>query len=69
MFIDKHSVESQINKILTKYSVTERKNYKKWLMKAVSLIDLTTLSGDNTRSNVTRLCMKVRKNFFTDINY
>lgn len=63
MFIDKHSVESQINKILTKYSVTERKNYEKWLIKAISLIDLTTLSGDDTRSNVTKLCVKVRKVF------
>ncbi|XP_045446496.1 deoxyribose-phosphate aldolase [Melitaea cinxia] len=58
VFIDKHSVESQINKILTKYSVTERKNYEKWLIKAISLIDLTTLSGDDTRSNVTKLCVK-----------
>ncbi|XP_015255332.1 PREDICTED: deoxyribose-phosphate aldolase [Cyprinodon variegatus] len=29
-----------------------------WLLKAVSCIDLTTLAGDDTPSNVHRLCMK-----------
>uniref|UniRef100_A0A672H676 Deoxyribose-phosphate aldolase n=1 Tax=Salarias fasciatus TaxID=181472 RepID=A0A672H676_SALFA len=29
-----------------------------WLLKAVTCIDLTTLSGDDTPSNVHRLCMK-----------
>lgn len=29
-----------------------------WLLKAVTLIDLTTLAGDDTASNVTRLCAK-----------
>lgn len=30
-----------------------------WLLRAVTCIDLTTLSGDDTRSNVARLCAKV----------
>lgn len=30
-----------------------------WLIKAVTCIDLTTLAGDDTNSNVTRLCFKV----------
>lgn len=29
-----------------------------WLLKAVTCIDLTTLSGDDTPSNVHRLCLK-----------
>ena len=29
-----------------------------WLLRAVSLIDLTTLSGDDTAGNVRRLCAK-----------
>nr|XP_061809709.1 deoxyribose-phosphate aldolase-like isoform X2 [Nerophis lumbriciformis] len=29
-----------------------------WLLKAISCIDLTTLAGDDTPSNVHRLCMK-----------
>lgn len=32
-----------------------------WLLKAVSMIDLTTLSGDDTPSNVARLCGKARQ--------
>jgi deoxyribose-phosphate aldolase len=32
-----------------------------WLLKAITLIDLTTLSGDDTRSNVRRLCAKARQ--------
>lgn len=30
-----------------------------WLLKAVTCIDLTTLGGDDTHSNVSRLCHKV----------
>jgi len=32
-----------------------------WLCKAVSLIDLTTLSGDDTTARVQRLCAKARQ--------
>ena len=32
-----------------------------WLLKAVSLIDLTTLSGDDTAGRVKRLCAKARQ--------
>jgi deoxyribose-phosphate aldolase len=32
-----------------------------WLLKAVSLIDLTTLSGDDTAGRVRRLCAKARQ--------
>ncbi len=32
-----------------------------WLLKAVSLIDLTTLSGDDTEGRVQRLCAKARQ--------
>ncbi|VVC92837.1 unnamed protein product [Leptidea sinapis] len=59
--IVKHSVEHHVKVILNKYKVQEKENFKKWLIKAVTLIDLTTLSGDDTRSNVTRLCVKAAK--------
>ena len=44
-------------------SITKRRAVKKewqaaWLLKAISCIDLTTLAGDDTRSNVLRLCAK-----------
>ena len=32
-----------------------------WLLKAISLIDLTTLSGDDTAGRVQRLCAKARQ--------
>ena len=32
-----------------------------WLLKAISLIDLTTLSGDDTAGRVNRLCAKARQ--------
>lgn len=39
-----------------------------WLLRAVTCIDLTTLSGDDTWSNVTRLCGKVvHQNAFIEI--
>lgn len=36
-------------------------NFAAWLLKVVSVIDLTTLAGDDTKTNVTRLCVKVTK--------
>jgi deoxyribose-phosphate aldolase len=32
-----------------------------WLLKAITLMDLTTLSGDDTPGNVKRLCAKARR--------
>ncbi|WP_435530922.1 deoxyribose-phosphate aldolase [Pseudotabrizicola alkalilacus] len=41
---------------------TVKKDYQAaWLLKAVSLIDLTTLSGDDTPGRVQRLCAKARQ--------
>lgn len=38
-----------------------------WLLKAVSLIDLTTLAGDDTEARVKRLCAKARTPVSADI--
>ncbi|MBU0679202.1 MAG: deoxyribose-phosphate aldolase [Verrucomicrobia bacterium] len=38
-----------------------------WMLKAVSLIDLTTLSGDDTPGRVERLCAKAKHPIRTDI--
>src|SRR5689334_17069857 len=32
-----------------------------WLLRAITCIDLTTLSGDDTPGNVARLCAKARQ--------
>jgi deoxyribose-phosphate aldolase len=46
-------------------TLTTRRTVKKewqaaWLLRAITLIDLTTLSGDDTPGNVRRLCAKAR---------
>jgi deoxyribose-phosphate aldolase len=51
---------------------TARRSIKKewqaaWLLKAITCIDLTTLSGDDTPSNVHRLCAKARQPVRQDI--
>jgi deoxyribose-phosphate aldolase len=38
-----------------------------WLMKVISLIDLTTLSGDDTPGRVERLCMKAMRPVRADL--
>lgn len=38
-----------------------------WLMRVVSCIDLTTLAGDDTKTNVTRLCYKAAKPIREDL--
>lgn len=38
-----------------------------WILKAVTLIDLTTLAGDDTSSNVSRLCFKATKPIAEDL--
>lgn len=47
-------------------TLPKRRSVKKqwqaaWLLKAISCIDLTTLSGDDTPGNVLRLCAKARQ--------
>ena len=53
-------------------SLTGRRTVKKewqaaWLLRAITLIDLTTLSGDDTPGNVIRLCAKARRPIREDI--
>jgi len=41
---------------------TVKKDYQAaWLLKAITMIDLTTLAGDDTLSNVHRLCTKAKQ--------
>lgn len=53
-------------------TLTTRRSVKKewqaaWLLKAVSCMDLTTLSGDDTPGNVARLCAKAQAPVRQDI--
>lgn len=45
---------------LTASRVLEGEYKAAWLLKAITCIDLTTLGGDDTNSNVQRLCKKVQ---------
>ncbi|CAH0627214.1 unnamed protein product [Chrysodeixis includens] len=56
--INKSNVDTQIKCILDTNPVTSTTNHNAWVLKAISVIDLTTLAGDDTRSNVFRLCAK-----------
>lgn len=47
--------------ILAKKRSVKKEWQAAWLLKAVTCIDLTTLSGDDTSGNVIRLCAKARQ--------
>ena len=54
-------------------TITKRRSVKKdyqaaWLLKAISLIDLTTLSGDDTAGKVERLCEKAKRPISLDLH-
>jgi deoxyribose-phosphate aldolase len=53
-------------------TLTTRRSVKKdaqagWLLRAITLMDLTTLSGDDTAGRVRRLCAKARQPVRTDL--
>jgi deoxyribose-phosphate aldolase len=53
-------------------TIGKRRTVKKewqvaWLLRAITLMDLTTLSGDDTESNVRRLCAKARRPVRADL--
>jgi deoxyribose-phosphate aldolase len=55
--INKSAVERRTATLPNRRTV--KKEYQAaWLLKAISCIDLTTLAGDDTKGNVTRLCAK-----------
>ena len=45
----------------------KKMNQAAWVLRAINCIDLTTLSGDDTRGNVQRLCAKAAKPVRSDI--
>ena len=64
--INRSAVERRCASLGARRSV--KKDYQvAWLLKAISLIDLTTLSGDDTPSRVRRLCQKARKPIRDDL--
>lgn len=60
VYIHKNAVDAQVQTIIANNPAYKPKTLTSWLVKTVMVIDLTTLAGDDTRSNVTRLCVKVK---------
>ena len=54
------AIERRANSIGAKRSI-KKQHQAAWLIKAITLIDLTTLSGDDTERRVERLCAKGKK--------
>jgi deoxyribose-phosphate aldolase len=64
--VNKSAVDRRIASLNNRRSV--KKDYQAaWLLKAISCIDLTTLSGDDTPGRVRRLCAKARNPVRPDI--
>ena len=64
--LNRSAIERRVNTLPGRRSV--KKEYQAaWLLKAISMIDLTTLAGDDTRGNVLRLCEKARNPVRKDI--
>ena len=57
--VNRSAVERRSATIPTRRTV-KREWQAAWLLRAITLIDLTTLSGDDTPGNVRRLCAKAR---------
>jgi len=57
--VNKSATERRAATIPTRRTV-KKEWQAAWLLKAITLMDLTTLSGDDTAGNVKRLCAKAR---------
>jgi deoxyribose-phosphate aldolase len=57
--VNRSAVERRASTVGTRRTV-KKEWQAAWLLRAITLIDLTTLSGDDTQGNVRRLCAKAR---------
>lgn len=64
--INRSAIERRVNTLTGRRSV-KKEFQAAWLLKAISMIDLTTLAGDDTKGNVQRLCDKARNPVRHDI--
>ncbi len=58
--INRSAVERRCSNYGTRRSIKKEKQAG-WLLKAITLMDLTTLSGDDTETRVRRLCSKAKQ--------
>lgn len=59
--VNEPAVNDKVKQIVYKASTLQGDNRVAWLLRAITCIDLTTLSGDDTETNVEALCEKVAK--------
>lgn len=64
--INRSAVERRAGTLPTRRSI-KKEWQTAWLLKAISCLDLTTLSGDDTPGRVRRLCAKARQPVRADI--
>jgi deoxyribose-phosphate aldolase len=64
--INRSAVERRAATIPTRRTV-KKEWQAAWLLRAITLIDLTTLSGDDTEGNVRRLCAKAKQPVRADL--
>ncbi len=64
--VNKSAVERRAATIPTRRTV-KKQWQAAWLLRAITMIDLTTLAGDDTPGNVRRLCAKARRPLRPDL--
>ncbi len=64
--VNKSAVERRAATLVTRRTV-KKEWQAAWLLRAITCIDLTTLSGDDTPGNVRRLCAKARQPLRQDL--
>jgi deoxyribose-phosphate aldolase len=64
--VNRSAVERRASTLVTRRTV-KKEWQAAWLLRAITCIDLTTLSGDDTPGNVLRLCAKARQPLRSDI--
>src|SRR3954471_11384349 len=65
--VNRSAVERRAATIPTRRTV-KKEWQAAWLVRAVTLMDLTTLAGDDTPGNVRRLCAKARRPLRADLS-
>jgi deoxyribose-phosphate aldolase len=64
--VNKSAVERRVSTLAGRRTV-KKEWQAAWLLKAITCIDLTTLSGDDTEGKVNRLCAKAKSPVRTDL--
>ena len=64
--VNKSAVEKRCASVINRRTV-KKHNQAAWLLKAITCMDLTTLSGDDTESRVMRLCNKAKNPLRNDL--